>query len=161
MKRALFPGTFDPPSLGHVDIIQRASKLCDKLYVGVAINPAKISTFSAEERVSMLKKITRRISNVEVVSFSSLVVHYAKKNKIDYLIRSLRAFSDFEFEFRNALANRRLSGLETLFLMADEKHAHLSSTLIREIALFHTRLHDFVPASIETEIYRRLSGPTS
>lgn len=160
MKRALFPGAFDPPSLGHLDIIERGSKICDQLVVAVAVNPAKqdSSSFTTEEKIDMLKEISRPFSKVEVVSFSGLVVEYAKKNKIDFLIRGLRAFSDFEYEFRMALANRLVSGLETTFLMADARHAHISSTLIREFAHYKTRLHAFVPEAIEARVFERLSN---
>jgi len=160
MKRALFPGTFDPPSLGHLDIIERASKICDKLYIAIALNPSKRAEclFTIEEKKEMVKEITQTISNLEVVSFSGLVTDFAKKNSVDFLVRGLRAFSDFEYEFRMALANRRVSGLETVFLMADARHAHISSSLIREFAHYKTRLHDFVPKVIEERVYQRFSA---
>ena len=134
MKKALFPGTFDPPTLGHIDIIRRSASICDKLYVGIAVNSFKTDAlFSIEEKEAMLKKICKPYPHTEVVHFSCLVIEFAKQNQIDYLIRGLRAFSDFEYEFRMALANRHLSGIETVFLMADERVAHISSTLIREL----------------------------
>lgn len=158
MKKALFPGTFDPPTLGHIDIIRRSLSICDQLFIGLAINKAKGETlFSAEEKLEMLKKITHPFPQVKVVSFSTLVVDFAKEHKIDFLIRGLRAFSDFEYEFRMALANRHLSGIETVFLMADERTAHISSTLIRELGRFKSRLHEFVPPEIEEQVFQRIS----
>jgi pantetheine-phosphate adenylyltransferase len=160
MKTALFPGTFDPPTLGHVDLIRRSQQICNKLYVGIAVNSAKPSDlFSIEERLSMLKVICKPYSHVEVTTFSTLVVEFAKKNNVDFLLRGLRAFSDFEYEARMALANRCLSGIETVFLMADEKVGHISSTLIRELGRFKSRLHDFVPAQIEAQVFERTSIP--
>jgi len=162
MKKALFPGTFDPPSLGHLDVIKRGVSICDKLYVGVTTNLAKkkSSLFSTDEKVDMLKTITKDLPQVHVVSFSSLVIEFAKEIGIDFLIRGLRAFSDFEYEFRMALANRRMSGreMETLFLIPDERVAHISSSLIREIGRYHSSLLDFVPKEIEGIILNRITS---
>lgn len=160
MKRALFPGTFDPPTLGHLDVIQRAAKTCDELFVGVTsnINKSAKPLFSVAERVEMLSDLARSYPNVKVCSFSGLVVDFAKKNKIDFLIRSLRAYSDFEYEFTMALANRKMGKIETVFLMADERLAHISSTLIRELAFYQIRLHDFIPKEIEEEVFKRLGA---
>jgi pantetheine-phosphate adenylyltransferase len=160
MKKALFPGTFDPPSLGHLDVIKRGTTICDQLYVGVTTNLAKKKSalFSTEEKVHMLKKICQDLPQVTIVSFSSLVIDFAKENGINFLIRGLRAFSDFEYEFRMALANRRMSGIETLFLMPDERVAHISSSLIREIGRYHSALSDFVPHEIEKMVLERISS---
>lgn len=160
MKKALIPGTFDPPSHGHLDIITRALAVCDKLYVGIASNAAKEKSacFTPKEKKELLEQATKGLKNLEVVIFKGLVVDFAKENTISFLIRGLRAFSDFEYEFRMAIANRRLSGIETIFLMSDEKHAHISSTLIREIAGYGKHLRDFVPASIEKQVFERLKG---
>ena len=157
MTNALFPGTFDPPSLGHFDIIQRASSLCDQLFVGIAVNRNKTKQlFSPEEKVQLIQKMTQDLGNVTVVCFSGLVVEFANEHDITYLVRGLRAFSDFEYEFRMALANRKLSGLETMFLMADEKYSYISSSLIRDIAINGKRLHDFIPEVIEETVSSRL-----
>ncbi|MBS0604726.1 MAG: pantetheine-phosphate adenylyltransferase [Verrucomicrobia bacterium] len=162
MKTALFPGTFDPPTLGHVDIIRRSQTICDKLYVGIAINSTKPDDlFTIEERIAMLKEICKPYPHADVVTFSTLVVEFAKQNKVDYLIRGLRAFSDFEYEARMALANRKLSGIETVFLMADERVGHISSTLIRELGRFKCRLNDFVPSEIEDQIFKKVSKGSS
>jgi pantetheine-phosphate adenylyltransferase len=158
MKTALLPGTFDPPTLGHIDLIRRSRQICNKLYVGISINSAKPSDlFSVEERQSMLKVVCKPYSHVEVVTFSTLVVEFAKENRVDFLLRGLRAFSDFEYEARMALVNRCLSGIETVFLMAEGKVGYISSTLIRELARFKRRLHDFVPAEIEAQVFERTS----
>jgi pantetheine-phosphate adenylyltransferase len=158
VKTALFPGTFDPPTLGHLDLIKRSGSVCDKLYVGIAINPAKSDNlFNIEERKSMLETICKPYPYAEVVTFSTLAVEFAKQNNVDFLLRGLRAFSDFEYEFRMALTNRHLSGFETVFLMPDEGLGHISSTLIREVGKFKTRLLDFVPPEIEEQIFNRVS----
>ena len=158
MKIALFPGTFDPPTLGHLDLIKRSRSVCDKLFIGIAINSAKSDNlFSVEERKSMLETICKPYPHAEVVTFSTLAVEFAKQNKVDFLVRGLRAFSDFEYEFRMALTNRHLSGIETVFLMADEAVSHISSTLIRELGRYQARLHDFVPPEIEEQIFKRVS----
>lgn len=156
-KIGLFPGTFDPLSKGHLDIIQRSLQICDHLIVAVATKPEKKKEafFSIEEKMEMLKLCTRSISNLEVTHFHGLIVDFAKEKKANYLIRGLRAFSDFEYEFQMALANRRLSGIETLFLMADERHTQISSSLIREIAYFGGPLKDFVPPEIESFIQKK------
>lgn len=158
MKRiGLFPGTFDPPSHGHLDIIHRAAHLCDQLIVAVTSQPIKktLSLFSTQEKIAMLNLITKSIPNVKIVSFHGLIVDFAREKKVHFLIRGLRAFSDFEYEFQMALANRRLSGIETLFLMADEHHTHISSSLIREIAIFGGPLRDFVPSKLEPIIRKK------
>jgi pantetheine-phosphate adenylyltransferase len=107
--------------------------------------------------MGMLKKMTHAIPHIEVVTFSGLVVEFAEKHQIDAIIRGLRAFSDFEYEFRMALANRKLSGIETLFLMSDERLSHISSTLIRELGQYKSRLHDFVPPEIEEAVFHRIN----
>jgi pantetheine-phosphate adenylyltransferase len=158
MKKALFAGTFDPPTLGHLDLIQRAAAVCDKLYVGIAINTSKTDPlFTVSEREAMLKTICRKIPHIEVVGFSTLVTEFAKEQKIDFLVRGLRAFADLEYEVRMALTNRQLSSIDTLFLLADEKYGHISSTLIREMGKFKGRLHDFVPKEIEEQVFQKIS----
>ena len=154
----LFPGSFDPPSLGHIDIIRRASHFCDRLIVAVAIKPEKNPLFSLEEKMEMLKIATHSIPHVEIAPFHGLVVDFAKEKNVHFLVRGLRAFSDVEGEFQMALANRRLSGIETIFLMADERLAQVSSSLIREIAHFNGPLTDFVPKEIE-HLIRKKKNP--
>ncbi|MFT4552813.1 MAG: pantetheine-phosphate adenylyltransferase [Chlamydiales bacterium] len=156
MKTALFPGTFDPPTLGHFDIIQRAATLCDKLYVGVAVNLRKAPVFSIEEREDMLKLITKGMPHVEVLSFEGLVVDFVVELGVESLIRSFRTSSDLDYEFAMALTNRQIGGVETSFLMAGEGLGHISSTLIKEVAWFGKRLSSFVPGEIEERVFQRL-----
>ena len=148
----IFPGTFDPPTLGHLDIIQKGMQICDHLIIAIAVKPDKKQLFSVEERMEMLKRIAQK---VEIVSFHGLVVDLAREKKASFLIRGLRTFSDFEYEFQMAQANRKLSGIETLFLMADDRHTQISSSLIREIAHFKGSLKGFVPEEIESLIRRK------
>jgi pantetheine-phosphate adenylyltransferase len=156
-KRALFPGSFDPPSLGHVDIIRRGARLYDELIVGLAVNPEKQSCFSVAEKQEMLGLILSDLPNVRVEAFEGLVVNFAQGRDCSQLLRGLRAFSDFEYEFRMALANRKLSGIETTFLMADPKLSHISSTLIRDIARYDAALSEFVPESIQELIREKFA----
>lgn len=150
MKKALLTGSFDPPTHGHLSIIKRAARLCDKLYVGIAINPAKIETslLSNAKKKMLLEKLTKDIKNIEVVLFEGLVSDFTKTNEIDFLIRGLRAFSDFEYEFRMAIANKKLADIDTIFLMADVEHTHINSSLIREIAYFDGPIEKFVPQEV-------------
>lgn len=150
MKKALFTGSFNPPTLGHLDIIHRASKLCEKLYVGVAENTAKAhGLLSIQERMEMLQTLTQDSSTIEVVSVSTLVVHYATEKGIQVLIRSLRNGSDLNREYAMAVANKQMSGIETVFLLADPQYEHISSRLVREIASLGGSLKGFVPTTIE------------
>lgn len=157
MYKALFPGTFDPPTLGHLDIIKRASKLCDELYIGIAENTTKRkNVFNESERKALLLKLCASYPNVKIVTFSGLVVEFAKKKKIDYLIRGVRSVADFEYESQMASANHMMAGLETIFLSASPQYVHFSSTLIREIGSLGHRLHGFVSEEIEEEVFNRL-----
>ena len=153
----LFPGSFDPPSRGHIDIIRRSALFTDKLIVAIAVKPDKKSQalFTVEEKTEMLRIATQSIPHVEIAHFHGLIVNFAQERKAEFLIRGLRAFSDFESEFQMALANRRLSGIETLFLMADGRLAQISSSLIREIAHFKGPLTDFIPPEIEPLIRKK------
>lgn len=148
----IFSGTFDPPTLGHLDIIQKAEQICDHLIVAIAVKPDKKALFSIEEKKQMLKKIA---PNVEIVSFHGLIADLAKEKKASFLIRGLRAFSDFEYELQMAQANRRIGKIETLFLIANDQHSQISSSLIREIAYFKGPIHDFVPKEIEPLIRKK------
>ena len=158
MKQALLPGTFDPPTLGHLDLIKRSEALCDKLVIGIACNGLKNepSLFSVEEKVEMLKAITKDLHFVEIRVINGLVATFAKQNNINFLIRGVRAFSDFDYEYRMAFTNKTLSGVETVFLMASGKTSHISSSLIREIGINNSRLVEFVPSSIEEFVCKRL-----
>lgn len=155
MKRiAIFPGTFDPPTLAHVDIIRKGRKLCDRLIIALGVNSEKKSLFSVEEKMDMLRKI---FPDIEVEFFQGLIVNFAKEKGADFIIRGLKSSADFDFEFQMAQANKRIGNIETLFLIADDRYSQISSTLIREIAKFKGPLHDFVPKEIESMIYQKFS----
>lgn len=158
-RTALYPGSFDPVSNGHVDLIERASNIYDKVIVAVANNLHKKPLFTAEERCQMLKDAVRDIDNVEVRSFDGLVVNFAKKNNIKVLLRGLRMVSDFEYEFQLALTNRRLAhDIETVFLMPSEQFSFLSSTLLKESAALGADISMFVPQCVEQKLKDRLSS---
>ncbi len=147
MKSAVYPGSFDPMTLGHLDIIKRASKMFDHLTVSVLDNKAKNALFSVEERVSILKEATKDIPNVSVDSFSGLLVDYAKQKDIHVSVRGLRAVTDFEYELQIAQTNRKLSdgSLDTVFLTTSLEYAYLSSSSVKEIAAFHGDISQLVP----------------
>lgn len=146
MKKVIYPGTFDPVTNGHIDIIIRARDLFDEIVVTVAKNPAKNSLFSVEERVEMLNESLKEFDNVVVDSFNGLVVDHAKEVGAMGMIRGLRAISDFEYEFQMALMNRKLdNNLRTIFLMPHEKYTYLNSTIVRNLAQFSSDISDFVP----------------
>ena len=155
-KNALVAGSFDPPTLGHVDIIERASKVCHILYIGIANNSKKKSSFTIKERMAMLAEVCHTIPNIKIIEIQGLVVDCIKERKVDFLVRGLRSSDDFAYEMQMALANKKLCGIETLFLMASPHHAHICSTLIHEIALGGHRLHEFVPEPIEDAVYTRI-----
>ena len=146
MKVALYPGTFDPVTNGHMDIIKRASKLFDKIIVGVLNNPSKTPFFSVQERIDILNKVTKDMKNVEIDSFSGLLVDYVEKRNVDLIIRGLRAVSDFEYEFQMALMNRKLnSEVETLFMMASAEHSYLSSSIVKEVFQYDGCIDGLIP----------------
>lgn len=154
MKHALFAGSFDPPTWGHLDIIKRAMLLCDTLSVGVAVNTAKEQGFlSHADRLELLQELTTDIRHVAIVPISGLVADYVKETKVDLLLRSLRSDKDLEREMAMAIANRQLAGVETLFLLSDPRYAHISSTLVREIAHFGGSLESFVPPAVARKIF--------
>jgi len=154
MKTAVYPGTFDPVTNGHIDIIERALKLFDKLYVLVGENPQKETTFTAEERVDMLKHALKKHSNRIVIEhFDGLLLNYVKKKKSNVIVRGLRAISDFEFEFQRAQFNREFAkDIETIFIMTKDDYAFLSSSIVKEIAMFQGSVKGFVPAVVEKKL---------
>lgn len=154
MRTAVYPGTFDPVTNGHMDIIERALKLFDRIYVVVGENPQKAATFTAEERMLMLKNaLKKHNSRVVVEHFEGLLLNYVKKKKSNVVIRGLRAISDFEFEFSRALLNRELSkDIETIFIMTKDDYAFLSSSIIKEIAMFNGPVKGFVPEIVEKKL---------
>jgi len=150
---AIYPGSFDPVTYGHLDIIKRAVKIFDKVIVAVAHNSEKNPLFNVSERAELLKKATRNIKGVEIDDFQGLVVDYVKRKKLRVVIRGLRMISDFEYEFQMALTNRKLSqDVETIFMMPSESYSYLSSKLIKEAATLGANLKGFVPAFVEKAI---------
>ena len=148
-RRALYPGSFDPVTYGHMDLIDRARQLFGEIYVAVAINNEKQPLFSAEERLRLLKQAVGKKKGITVDTFDGLIVDYARVNKIGIIIRGLRATSDFDYEFQMALTNRILADdIDTMFLMPSEKHFYLSSRLIKEIARLKGDVSRFVPSFV-------------
>lgn len=146
MKRVIYPGTFDPITYGHIDVIHRATDLFDEVVVTVARNPSKSPLFTVSERLFMLQECLKDFKNVVVDSFSGLIVDHAKEVGAVGIIRGLRAVSDFEYEFQMALMNRKLNeDLRTIFLMPHEKYTYLNSTIVRNLAQFEGDISDFVP----------------
>ena len=148
--KAIYPGTFDPVTNGHADLIERASRLFDEVVVSVAASPSKQPRFDLVQRVAMLEEVTRDLNNVTVVGFSGLLVNFAKTHQATVLIRGLRAVSDFEYEFQLANMNRRLSpDLESVFLTPSEENSFISSTLVKEVALHKGDVSQFVHPVVE------------
>lgn len=158
VKKALFAGTFSPPTLGHLDVIRRATTICDKLVVGIGVNMQKPDqSFTVLEKQEMLQRLLIEFPRVEVVVIEGLVADYAKKHQIDFLIRGLRGFNDLEYESMMASTNRQIREIETVFLLPDPKYHQISSTLIHEIARYGQSLGGFVPEGIEDFVFRRLT----
>lgn len=154
---AIYPGTFDPITNGHLDIIQRATKMFDKVIVAVAANPKKAPVFTMEERVAMANTVVGSIEKVQIMGFDSLLVHFAEQHNAQVILRGLRAVSDFEYEFQLAGMNRRLnSNIETVFLTPAEKYSYISSSLVREIASLEGDVSGFVHEKVVAELKRKL-----
>lgn len=157
MLAAVYPGSFDPITNGHLDIIKRSSRCFDKLYVAVFKNPSKEPLFSVEERVDMIRTECKDIPNVEVTSSSGLLVDFAKKNGIQVLVKGLRAVSDFDYEFKMALMNKKLDPeIETIFMMTSLQFLYLSSSLVKEVAEYGGCIRDLVPPRVEQKLLRKL-----
>lgn len=158
--RAVYPGTFDPVTYGHIDLIKRALRIADELIVAVAHNPSKSPLFDVEERVALLKRATRGLRGVTIDDFNSLVVDYVRRKRARVVIRGLRMLSDFEYEFQMTLTNRRLSDqVETIFMMPSEHYSYVSARLIKEAAALGADLSAFVPPFVETALKQKLSQP--
>jgi pantetheine-phosphate adenylyltransferase len=153
---ALCPGTFDPVTNGHLDIIERAAQHFDALVVGVLDNPAKQPLFTASERVSMLKEATTSLPNVEIASFSGLLVGFAKARGTDVIVKGLRAVTDFEYEIQMAQMNQRLAGVETFFMTTAPSWSYLSSSLVKEVARFGGDVTGLVPPVVAERLAEKL-----
>lgn len=152
-KTAIYPGTFDPVTYGHIDVLERAAKMFDNIIISVVKNSSKNTLFTYDERVDMIKSVAREINNVKVTAFEGLLVDYAKSQNAGVIIRGLRAVSDFEYEFQMALTNRKIApDIETVFLMPGEKYSYISSTLVREIARYKGDVSAFVPKEVEEKL---------
>ena len=156
-KVAVYPGTFDPVTYGHIDIIRRASKIFSKVIVGVSIHSSKEPLFSVGERVNMLKQATKGLQGVRVCSFSGLAVRFAHQNKARVIIRGLRMLSDFEYEFQMALTNRTLAqDIETIFMMPHESYSYISSRLLKEAVGLGADISKFVPSFVQEALRQKV-----
>ena len=157
MKLAICPGSFDPVTIGHLDIIGRARKIFDHVIVAVMVNPEKHTMFTTEERIALIQKCTKDMEDVEVVSFDGLLADYAKMRGATAIVKGLRAMSDFEYEFQQALTNRKLNPeLETVFMITRAENMFLSSSIVKQIASFGGDVSNFVPACILDDIKERI-----
>ncbi|MBD7910412.1 MULTISPECIES: pantetheine-phosphate adenylyltransferase [Clostridium] len=158
MKIAVYPGSFDPVTLGHLDVIARGSKVFDKVIVGVLVNVDKKGLFNIEERVELIKRVTKNLPNVEVVSFEGLLVDLMREYSAHVILKGLRAFSDFEYEFQMALMNNKLDPeVETLFMMTSADYSYLSSSAVKQVAKFGGILKGLVPDEIIPDITRKIN----
>ncbi len=162
MKRpiAIYPGTFDPITYGHMDVVERAAQLFPHVIILVALNASKQPLFSGDERIAMVREVFRKKPGIEVEGFDGLLVDYARRRHASVLIRGLRAVSDFDYEFQMALTNRKLSAtLETIFLVPREQYTYLNSSIVRELARLGGDVTDFVPANVRRRLKRRFAQP--
>ncbi len=156
-KRAVYPGSFDPVTLGHLDIIKRSASIVDELIVAVLVNRAKSPLFSADERVNMLNEVTRDIPNVRVEAFSGLSVDFVRKCEARFIVRGLRAITDFEYELQMAQTNRIMDeSIDTIFLTTNLEYAYLSSSIVKEVAFYGGDISHFVPESVAREVMKRI-----
>jgi pantetheine-phosphate adenylyltransferase len=156
MRIGIYPGSFDPTTFGHLDIITRSSKLVDKLYIGVLNNSAKQALFTAEERVEMLKSVTSDIPNIEVESFGGLLVDYADIRQAEVIFRGLRVVTDFEYELQLAQTNYKINPrVDTVFLTTSAEYSYVSSSIVREIAMYGGNIETFVPNILLNKIYNK------
>ena len=157
--KVLYPGSFDPITYGHIDIIERCAKEFDQVVVAVLRNSSKVGLFTTEERVHLLKEATMHLENVEIDSFSGLLIDYAKEKDIRIIVKGLRAVSDFEYEMQMALANRKLNpDLETLFMVSNTKYSFLSSSIVREVASLGGDVSSFVPEIVDIALKNKIKG---
>ena len=154
--KAIYPGSFDPVTSGHVDNIERSARIFDELVVAVGRSPIKNQLFSPQERVEMIVELIQGLPNVSVESFEGLMVEYAKKKKANVVLRGLRSLTDVQYEFQLAMTNRAVAGIETIFIMTSEKYGFTSSTLIREIASLGGDLSNLIPENVSRRLKDRL-----
>lgn len=164
MKKAIYPGTFDPVTLGHIDIIKRSTKLCDELIVAVAYHTAKTTVFDINERIEMIEAAIKDLKNVKVVEFKGMLVDFVHAQNANIIIRGLRTFSDYEYELQLALANRRMApDIETVFIMSSVENTFVSATLLKQIASIGGDLNSFVPECVANKLKgklkHRIDGP--
>ncbi len=157
MKRVVCPGSFDPITFGHLDIIERASKMFDEVVIAVLVNVTKSSLFSADERMEMIREVTKKYGNVKVDSWSGLLVDYCQENKIPIIVKGLRAVTDFDYELQMSQINLQLKGVETLFMSTAPAHSFLSSSLVKEIASYDGDVSNYIPASLVPKLKARLA----
>lgn len=158
MRRALTPGTFDPITLGHIDVITRAAQIMDEVIVAVAVSDKKGPLFPLEERVELAREALKHLPNVRVVAFDGLLIDFAREMKAEVVIKGLRAITDFEYEFQMAALNYQLDpDLETVFIMSPPQYMHLSSSIVREIASHHGPLEPFVPDHVKAALEEKFS----
>lgn len=159
MKTAIYPGSFDPITNGHLDLIERASRIFDHLTIAILQNHRKQPLFSLDERVAMIEKAVQHLNNVEVCSYSGLLVDFAKERNCHIIVRGLRAVTDFEYEIQMSQTNRLLTpDLDTVFVTTDMKYGYLSSSTVREVAYFHGDLSPFVPEFVAEELKKKYTG---
>jgi len=157
MRIAVYPGSFDPITNGHLNIIERATNIFDKIIVGVANNPKKSTLFSAQERIDMIKEVTKNLEKVKIQSFSGLLIDFIKSNKASIIIRGMRAISDFEHESQLALMNKRLAPeIETIFMVTCSKYSYLDSSIVKEIASLNGCINQLVPEIVEKKLREKL-----
>ncbi len=158
MKRVVCPGSFDPITYGHLDIVERASSIFDEVVIAVMVNKTKQTLFTVEERIEMTKEVTKKFPNVKVDSWSGLLVDYCKKNDISIIVKGLRAVTDFDYELQMSQINLQLQGVETLFLSTAPAHSFLSSSLVKEIASHGGDVSSYIPAELLERLKDRLAG---
>lgn len=158
MRRCVCPGSFDPVTNGHVDVISRAANLFDEVVVAVLVNVSKKGLFELDERIDMLQTVLADIPNVHVESFRGLLVDYARERQISAVVKGLRAVTDFDYELQMAQMNHRLTGLETLFMPTNPEYSYLSSSLIKEVAAYGGDVGGLIPDAVLDRVYRRLGG---
>ena len=159
MKNAIYPGSFDPVTVGHLNIIRRAASIFDKLIVCVMVNAGKNPMFTLEERVELIRRVTRDLPNVEVDASGELLAEYARKKGKCVIVKGLRAGSDFENEFQMAMINHKLNpDLDTMFLTAEHQYTYLSSSMVKELGRYHVDLKDFLPEEIIPDFTRKMNA---